>query len=89
MYHDYYRHKTWEAKHCWVNQFGIIEYDIFAHIPPQHYVVKWKEEFESIFVMFKSMDAYSEDMAGMCKLYLVILNGAGNLLDDGTVEKDF
>ena len=46
MYHDYYRHKTWEAKHCWVNQFGIIEYDIFAHIPPQHYVVKWKEEFE-------------------------------------------
>ena len=46
MYHDYYRHKTWEAKHCWVNQFGIIEYDIFAHIPPQHYVVKWEEEFE-------------------------------------------
>ena len=46
MYHDYYRHKTWEAKHCWVNQFGIIEYDIFSHIPPQHYVVKWKEEFE-------------------------------------------
>tara|TARA_B100000686_G_scaffold187079_1_gene193826 strand:- start:832 stop:1071 length:240 start_codon:yes stop_codon:yes gene_type:complete len=46
MYHDYYRHKTWEAKHCWVNQFGIIEYDIFAHISPQHYVVKWKEEFE-------------------------------------------
>ena len=46
MYHDYYRHKTCEAKHCWVNQFGIIEYDIFAHIPPQHYVVKWKEEFE-------------------------------------------
>ena len=46
MYHDYYRHKTWEAKHCWVNQFGIIEYDIFAHIPPQHYVVKWKEKFE-------------------------------------------
>ena len=46
MYHDYYRHKTWEAKHCWVNQFGIKEYDIFAHIPPQHYVVKWKEEFE-------------------------------------------
>ena len=46
MYHDYYRHKTLEAKHCWVNQFGIIEYDIFAHIPPQHYVVKWKEEFE-------------------------------------------
>ena len=45
MYHDYYRHKTWEAKHCWVNQFGIIEYDIFAHIPQQHYVVKWKEGF--------------------------------------------
>ncbi len=50
---------------------------------------KWKEEFESIFVMFKSMDAYSEDMASMCKRYLVILNGAGNLLEDGTVEKDF
>ena len=46
MYHDYYRHKTWEAKHYWVNQFGIIEHDIFAHIPPQHYVVKWKEGFD-------------------------------------------
>ena len=42
MYHDYYRHKTWEAKHYWVNQFGIIEHDIFAHILPPHYVVKWK-----------------------------------------------
>lgn len=52
-------------------------------------VKKWEEEFESIFLMFKSLDRYSEDMAGMCKLYLVILNGAGNLLDDGTVEKDF
>jgi len=46
MYHDYYRHKTWEAKHYWVNQFGVIEHDIFAHIPPQHYVVKWKEGFD-------------------------------------------
>tara|TARA_B100000029_G_C17102642_1_gene788480 strand:+ start:64 stop:468 length:405 start_codon:yes stop_codon:yes gene_type:complete len=52
-------------------------------------VKKWEEEFESIFLMFKSLDGYSEDMAGMCKLYLLILNGAGNLLDDGTVEKDF
>ena len=42
MYHEYYRHKTWEAKHYWVNQFGVIEHDIFAHIPPHHYVVKWK-----------------------------------------------
>ena len=30
----------------WVNQFGVIEYDIFNHVPPQHYVVKWKEGFE-------------------------------------------
>ena len=30
----------------WVNQFGVIEYDIFDHVPPQHYVVKWKEGFE-------------------------------------------
>ena len=42
MYHDYYRHKTWTAKHYWVNKFGVIEHDIFAHIPPPHYVVKWK-----------------------------------------------
>ncbi len=41
-----YRNKSWEARHYWVNQFGIIEHDIFAHIPPQHYVVKWKEGFE-------------------------------------------
>ena len=41
MYHEYYRHKTWTAKHYWVNQFGVIEHDIFAHIPPPHYVVKW------------------------------------------------
>jgi hypothetical protein len=39
-------HKSWEARHYWVNQFGIIEHDIFAHIPSQHYVVKWKEGFE-------------------------------------------
>ena len=38
--------KSWEARHYWVNEFGIIEHDIFAHIPPQHYVVKWKEGFE-------------------------------------------
>jgi len=42
MYHEYYRHKTWTAKHYWVNEFGVIEHDIFAHIPPPHYVVKWK-----------------------------------------------
>ncbi len=30
----------------WVNQFGVIEYDIFDHVPPQHYVVKWKKGFE-------------------------------------------
>ena len=41
-----YRKKSWEARHYWVNQFGVIEHDIFAHIPPQHYVVKWKEGFE-------------------------------------------
>ena len=46
MYHDYYRHKTWEAKHYWVNQFGVIEHDIFAHIPPQLYGVKWKEGYD-------------------------------------------
>ena len=42
MYHEYYRHKTWTAKHYWVNQFGVIEHDIFAHIPPPHYVVNGK-----------------------------------------------
>ena len=41
-----YQNKSWEARHYWVNQFGIIEHDIFTHIPPQHYVVKWKEGFE-------------------------------------------
>ena len=29
-----------------VNQFGVIEYDIFDHVPPQHYVVILKEGFE-------------------------------------------
>lgn len=38
--------KSWEARHYWVNEFGVIEHDICAHIPPQHYVVKWKEGFE-------------------------------------------
>ena len=39
--HDHYR-LSWYAKHTWVNNFGDIEHDIFAHIPPKHYVVKWK-----------------------------------------------
>jgi hypothetical protein len=40
-----YKQRSWTARHYWVNQFGIIEHDIFAHIPPQHYIVKWKEGF--------------------------------------------
>ena len=40
-----YKQKSWTARHYWVNQYGVIEHDIFAHIPPQHYIVKWKEGF--------------------------------------------
>jgi len=40
-----YKQRSWTARHYWVNQFGVIEHDIFAHIPPQHYIVKWKEGF--------------------------------------------
>ena len=40
--HNHYRRLSWYARHTWVDNFGIIEHDIFAHIPPQHYVVKWK-----------------------------------------------
>ena len=39
--HDHYR-LSWYARHTWIDNFGNIEHDIFAHIPPQHYVVKWK-----------------------------------------------
>jgi hypothetical protein len=50
---------------------------------------KWKKDFESIFSMMKSMDTYSGEIEGMCKLYLLMLNGVGNSLDKGTIEKDF
>ena len=39
--HDHYR-LSWYARHTWIDNFGNIEHDIFAHIPPQHYVVKWR-----------------------------------------------
>ena len=50
---------------------------------------KWKKDFESMFSMMKSMDTYSGEIEGMCKLYLLMLNGVGNSLDKGTIEKDF
>ncbi len=43
--HHQYRRVSWYARHTWVDKFGILEHDIFAHIPPQHYVVKWKDGF--------------------------------------------
>ena len=43
--HERYRRLSWYARHSWVDNYGIIEHDIFVHIPPQHYVVKWKEDF--------------------------------------------
>tara|TARA_B100000686_G_C16794620_1_gene981375 strand:+ start:1750 stop:2148 length:399 start_codon:yes stop_codon:yes gene_type:complete len=52
-------------------------------------VINWKEDFESMFSMFKSLDTYSEDIAGMCKLYLLMLNAAGNSLENKNIEKDF
>jgi len=52
-------------------------------------VIKWKEDFEGMFLMFKSLDTYSEDIAAMCKLYLLMLNAAGSSLDSGNIEKDF
>ena len=39
--HDHYR-LSWYARHTWIDNFGNIEHDIFAHIQPPHYVVKWK-----------------------------------------------
>ena len=52
-------------------------------------VTKWKEDFESIFSMFKSLDTYSEDLAGMCKLYLMMLNSLGSSFENENIEKDF
>jgi hypothetical protein len=42
-----------------------------------------------MFSMMKSMDTHSGEIEGMCKLYLLMLNGVGNSLDKGTIEKDF
>ena len=50
---------------------------------------KWKEDFESMFAMFKSLDTYSEDLAGMCKLYLLMLNTLGSSYENESIEKDF
>ena len=52
-------------------------------------VTKWKDDFEAIFLMFKSLDTYSEDMAGMCKLYLMMLNASGSSVYNENIEKDF
>ena len=52
-------------------------------------VTKWKEDFESMFAMFKSLDTYSEDLAGMCKLYLLMLNALGSSYENESIEKDF
>ena len=51
--------------------------------------IKWKEDFESIFTLYKSLDTYIEDMAGMCKLYLMMLNAVGSSLENRNIEKDF
>ena len=39
--------------------------------------------------MFKSLDTYSEDLAGMCKLYLLMLNALGSSYENESIEKDF
>jgi len=52
-------------------------------------VTKWKDDFEAIILMFKSLDTYSEDMAGMCKLYLMMLNASGRSVYNENIEKDF
>ena len=42
-----------------------------------------------MFAMFKSLDTYSEDLAGMCKLYLLMLNALGSSYENESIEKDF